>query len=121
MSSFTEKLRTFLRSVEMKKVLGGGSVLGVYQKGKWFDPILVGNSKPEIWYVSTQTGLISDNIPFSTRTSLILLRSADHASGVRILNCSKFTMNLKMAMTSLYIDETSPSIFLTLLCSSCQV
>ena len=38
--------------------------------------------KREIWYVCTQTDLISESIPFSIRTSLILLMSADHASGV---------------------------------------
>ena len=32
-------------------------------------------SKLEIWYVSTQTYVISENIPYSTKTPLILLMS----------------------------------------------
>ena len=67
--------------------------------------------KREIWYVCTQTDLISESIPFSIRTSLILLMSADHASGVWLLDCSKLAINWKMTMTSLCADKTSSSSF----------
>ena len=77
--------------------------------------------KPEIWYVSTQTDLTSENIPFSTKNSLILLMSADHASRVRILDCFKLAINWKMTMTSLYVDKASSSSFLTLPCFFSQV
>ena len=72
--------------------------------------------------IHTHTYAVSENIPFSTTTSLILLISADHASGVRIPDCFKLTINWKMTMrTSLFADKMSSSSFLKLPSFSCQV
>ena len=66
--------------------------------------------KLEIWYASRHTYVLSENISFSIGTSLILLMSADHASGVRsketmLRECSKLTLNWKMTMTYLFVDK----------------
>ena len=54
----------------------------------------------------------SENIPFSTRTSLVLVMSGDHESEVWLPDCSKLAIFWKVTMTSLFADKTSSSSFL---------
>ena len=111
----------------MKNILGR---LGVYQKMlanlvSWLRTSFNWNCLTIIWVgflklvrimletwtmVLKYTYLVSENVPFSTRTSLILLISADHASKVRLLDCFKLAINRKMTMTS-FTDQTSSSSF----------
>ena len=71
---------------------------------KSFNPNLGGRFRGlfcgELWCLSTQTYVVSENVPFSTKTSLILSISADHASEIRLLNCYKLAINRKMTMAS---------------------
>ena len=69
--------------------------------------ICVSFSNLEIWFVSTHTFVVSENIPFSIKTPLILLMSTfkdkmhenvsltDHACGIRHPNCPKLAINRK--------------------------